>query len=144
MNEDMLPEPEFTAEQTDPQQTQTPAEEPEVAAAAPAEPRETAAPAAAKKENWQKQLFKDARDVLYMLAIFMLVYILCFRTVVVVGNSMYDTLVPGDRLLLINNLLYRQPQFRRKQLRRKQLRRRLLRRRLLRRKLHKRKLHRRM
>ena len=110
MNEDMLPEPEFTAEQTDPQQTQTPAEEPEVAAAAPAEPRETAAPAAAKKENWQKQLFKDARDVLYMLAIFMLVYILCFRTVVVVGNSMYDTLVPGDRLLLINNLLYRQPQ----------------------------------
>ena len=63
-----------------------------------------------KKDSWQKQLFKDAKDVLYMLAIFMLVYILCFRTVVVVGDSMYDTLVNGDRLLLINNLLYWQPE----------------------------------
>ena len=47
---------------------------------------------------------------MYMLAIFMLVYIFCFRTVVVVGDSMYDTLVNGDRLLLINNLLYRHPE----------------------------------
>lgn len=63
-----------------------------------------------KKDSWQKQLFKDAKDVLYMLAIFMLVYILCFRTVVVVGSSMYDTLVNGDRLLLVSNLLYWQPE----------------------------------
>ena len=63
-----------------------------------------------KKESWQKRLFKDAKDVLYMLAIFMLIYILCFRTVVVVGDSMYDTLVNGDRLLLVSNLLYRQPE----------------------------------
>lgn len=63
-----------------------------------------------KKESWQKRLFKDAKDVLYMLAIFMLVYILCFRTVVVVGDSMYDTLVDGDRLLLVNSLLYWNPQ----------------------------------
>ena len=63
-----------------------------------------------KKESWQKRLFKDARDVVFMLAIFMLVYILCFRTVVVVGSSMYDTLVDGDRLILVNNLLYWEPQ----------------------------------
>ena len=63
-----------------------------------------------KKESWQKRLFKDARDVVFMLAIFMLVYILCFRTVVVVGDSMYDTLVNGDRLILVNNLLYWEPQ----------------------------------
>ena len=63
-----------------------------------------------KKENWKKQLFKDAKDVLYMLAIFMLVYIFCFRTVVVVGDSMYDTLINGDRLLLVSNLLYHQPE----------------------------------
>ena len=63
-----------------------------------------------KKEDWRKQLFRDARDVLYMLALFMLVYILCFRTVVVVGNSMYDTLMGGDRLLLVSNLLYQQPE----------------------------------
>jgi signal peptidase I len=63
-----------------------------------------------KKTTWQKQLFKDARDVFYMLAIFMFVYILCFRSVVVVGHSMHDTLVNGDRILLINNLLYQDPQ----------------------------------
>jgi signal peptidase I len=62
-----------------------------------------------RADNWQKRLYRDAKDVLYMLAIFMLVYILCFRTVVVVGDSMYDTLVNGDRLLLTNNLLYGQP-----------------------------------
>ena len=45
-----------------------------------------------------------------MLAIFMLIYIFCFRTVVVVGGSMYDTLVNGDRLLLVSNLLYRNPE----------------------------------
>lgn len=63
-----------------------------------------------KPENWQKRLFRDARDVLYILTVFMLVYILCFRTVVVVGDSMFDTLIDGDRLLLINNLLYFEPQ----------------------------------
>ena len=63
-----------------------------------------------KKESWQKRLFKDFKDILYMLAIFMLVYILCFRTVVVVGDSMYDTLVDGDRLLLVNSLIYWNPQ----------------------------------
>ena len=63
-----------------------------------------------QKESWQKTLFRDAKDVLYILAIFMLVYVLCFRTVVVVGDSMYDTLVNGDRLLLVNNLLYWQPE----------------------------------
>ena len=110
MNEDMLPEPEFTEEQEilqpaeplEPAAEQTDAgmesmEGPQVAEEPP------------KKENWQKRLFKDARDVLYMLAIFMLVYILCFRSVVVVGDSMYDTLVNGDRLLLINSMLYSRP-----------------------------------
>ena len=83
----------------------------------PEQPEETVATEEApqvkekpKKENWKKQLFKDAKDVLYMLAIFMLVYILCFRTVVVVGDSMYDTLINGDRLLLVSNLLYHQPE----------------------------------
>lgn len=63
-----------------------------------------------KPESWQKRLFRDAKDVLYLLAIFMLVYILCFRTVVVRGASMYDTLMEGDRLLLVNHLLYWEPQ----------------------------------
>ena len=57
-----------------------------------------------------QQFFRDARDVLYILAAFMLVYVLCFRAVEVVGSSMFDTLVDGDRLLLISNTIYRNPQ----------------------------------
>ena len=39
----------------------------------------------------------------------MFIYILLFRVVVVVGPSMYNTLVDGDRLVLISNVLYRNP-----------------------------------
>jgi signal peptidase I len=42
--------------------------------------------------------------------IFMFVYMLMFRVVVVVGPSMYDTLVDGDRLILVSNVLYRNPE----------------------------------
>lgn len=56
-----------------------------------------------------QQFFRDARDVLYILAAFMLVYVLFFRTVVVVGDSMFDTLVENDKLLLISNTIYRNP-----------------------------------
>lgn len=78
---------------------------------APEPAEQPAQPESPKKEkvSWQKALFRDARDVLYILVIFMLVYVLFFRAVVVVGNSMYDTLHNGDRLLLISNLIYTEP-----------------------------------
>lgn len=62
-----------------------------------------------KKEDWKKSLFKDVKDILVILASFMLVYVLFFRVVVVVGDSMFDTLVDGDRLLLISGILYNDP-----------------------------------
>ncbi len=62
-----------------------------------------------KKEPWQRRLFKDIREFVYILAVFMLLYVLCFRMVVVVGDSMYGTLVDGDRLLLLSNVLYQDP-----------------------------------
>ncbi len=62
-----------------------------------------------KKEPWQKTLFRDVRELVYILVIFMLVYVLCFRMVVVVGDSMYGTLMDGDRLLLLSNVLYQEP-----------------------------------
>ena len=62
-----------------------------------------------KKLTWQQSLFKDAKDILVIVGAFMLVYVLFFRAVVVVGDSMYDTLVSGDRLLVLSNLVYRQP-----------------------------------
>lgn len=66
---------------------------------------------APKEKTYTKaqQFFRDAKDVLYILAVFMLVYVLCFRTVVVVGGSMFDTLVDGDMLLLTSNLIYNEP-----------------------------------
>ena len=65
---------------------------------------------AKKKLTPAQSFFKDARDVLLIVCVFMLVYVLFFRAVVVVGSSMYDTLVSGDYLLVLNNLVYRDPQ----------------------------------
>ena len=85
------------------------------AADAPVEPEEQAPAAvqeekpAKKKLTWQQALFKDARDVLVSVCAFMLVYVLFFRNVVVVGSSMYDTLIEGDYLLILNNLVYQEP-----------------------------------
>lgn len=62
-----------------------------------------------KKLNWKQSLILDLHDVLYVLAAFMIVYMLFFRVVVVVGPSMYDTLVDGDRLVLLSNVLYNEP-----------------------------------
>jgi signal peptidase I len=62
-----------------------------------------------RKYTPQQTFFKEARDIIVVLLVFMLIYILCFRMVIVVGSSMYDTLVNGDRLILVSNVLYRNP-----------------------------------
>lgn len=62
-----------------------------------------------KKLTPQQSFFKDAKDILMIVCLFMVVYVLFFRAVVVVGDSMYDTLASGDRLLVLNNLVYTQP-----------------------------------
>ena len=61
------------------------------------------------KLSLPQRIVTDFHDLVHVLAIFMLIYILLFRVVVVVGSSMYDTLVDGDRLVLISNVLYRNP-----------------------------------
>ena len=48
-------------------------------------------------------------DLSYLLATVILVFLLLFRIAVVDGNSMYDTLVDGDYLLLLGNLFYQDP-----------------------------------
>ncbi len=64
----------------------------------------------AKKLARRQSLFKDFRDLMLVITVFMLVYVLFFRAVVVVGDSMYDTLASGDRLLVVNNFLYKNPE----------------------------------
>lgn len=75
-----------------------------------AQPAENGQQVAKPKLNPQQMLFKDVKDILLVIGVFMLVYVLFFRAVVVVGDSMYDTLCSGDRLLVINNFIYRDPQ----------------------------------
>ncbi len=68
------------------------------------------APVTEEAEKRSGSLFRDCRELVYVLAIFMLIYVLCFRMVVVSGDSMNDTLVDGDRLILVSNLLYWEPE----------------------------------
>ncbi len=62
-----------------------------------------------EKLTWQQELVRDLRDLLLVLAVFMIFYILLFRVVVVVGGSMNNTLINGDRLVLQSNVFYRNP-----------------------------------
>ena len=64
-----------------------------------------------RKYTGVQKIFKECKEVVTVLVLFMLVYILCFRVVVVVGDSMYDTLVHGDRLVLISNVFYNEPKY---------------------------------
>ena len=61
-------------------------------------------------KNWKQSLFRDFKDILYVLVVFLVVYSLLFRVVVVVGDSMNQTLVDGDRILLLSNFVYRNPE----------------------------------
>lgn len=70
--------------------------------------------APAKKEkkeslSWQKQVLSYVHDLVYLLTAVMLIFLLCFRVVVVSGTSMNSTLLDGDYLLLLGNTFYHNP-----------------------------------
>ncbi len=58
--------------------------------------------------RWQKNVLQYAHDLLYLLAILIVVSLL-FRVVVVSGPSMRDTLQDGDYLLVLSNVFYKNP-----------------------------------
>ena len=62
-----------------------------------------------RKYTPAQKIFKECRDYFVILILFMLIYILCFRVVIVVGDSMFNTLVDGDYLVLISNVFYNEP-----------------------------------
>ena len=62
------------------------------------------------KLTWQQELVESLRDVVIVFAIFLLVYMLLFRVVVVDGSSMNNTLYHGDRLILLSSTVYTDPQ----------------------------------
>lgn len=85
--------------------SQAPGDLPEDAAAQ-AKPARDKRPA---KTDPQKNALLYLHDFVYLLAVILVLLLLCFRVVVVSGSSMYDTLLDGDYLLIINNIFYRTP-----------------------------------
>ena len=57
----------------------------------------------------QQKIIDLLRDVVIVFVIFLLVYMLLFRVVVVDGGSMNNTLFHGDRLILLSSTVYRDP-----------------------------------
>lgn len=55
------------------------------------------------------QEFVKGLDAIYIAAMILTIYVLFFRVVVVKGPSMYDTLIEGDRVVLLSSFAYRQP-----------------------------------
>lgn len=66
-----------------------------------------------KKEepfSFEKNIMLYLHDLIYLLAIVMVVFMLLFRIVIVSGSSMYETLHNGDWLLVTGSVFYQEPQ----------------------------------
>lgn len=59
--------------------------------------------------SWQKNILSYLHDLVFGLVGVLLVFMFLFRMVVVSGPSMMQTLQDGDSLLLLSNVLYRNP-----------------------------------
>lgn len=63
---------------------------------------------AQKNYTTQQDILLYIRDLIYLFAVIIIVFVLCFRMVIVSGGSMRETLVNGDALLLLSNTFYRE------------------------------------
>ena len=63
-----------------------------------------------EKESLTSVVLQYLHDMIFMLAIIMVVFLLFFRMVVVSGPSMYSTLWDGDWLLVLSNVFYQEPE----------------------------------
>ena len=61
--------------------------------------------------DWKQNVLLYIQDLIHLSAVVILVFLLLFRVIIVSGDSMYNTLVDGDYLLLVSNLFYKDPQY---------------------------------
>ena len=62
-----------------------------------------------EKSSISKSILGYVKDLVYLLAAILVLFLICFRVVVVSGPSMQNTLIDGDYLLLIGKPFYTQP-----------------------------------
>ena len=63
-----------------------------------------------RKLSWQQNAVLYFHDLVYLLAVLMIIFSMFFRVVVVEGTSMNQTLLDGDYLLLLNSTFYGEPE----------------------------------
>ena len=65
---------------------------------------------ASRKLSLGESLLLYVHDLAYLIAIMMILFLFIFRVVIVSGDSMNDTLIDGDYLLLLSNAFYSEPE----------------------------------
>ena len=73
------------------------------------ENHDTSAEHSNKRQSVRENILLYLHDLVTWMTVIVLIFLLLFRVVVVSGPSMNSTLVHGDYLLLINNVVYREP-----------------------------------
>ncbi len=61
-------------------------------------------------ETVKREILPYLKDLAFVLCVILIVFLFCFRIAVVDGDSMNDTLVDGDYVLLLNRLISGDPQ----------------------------------
>ena len=64
-----------------------------------------------KKPNWKQNVVMYLHDLVFLLAVIMLIFVLFLRMVIVDGSSMNMTLLHGDYLLLMGNTCSKNPEY---------------------------------
>ncbi len=64
-----------------------------------------------EKPDWKESIVLYLHDLIYMMAVVLVIFLLVFRIIVVSGGSMRTTLRDGDYLLLLSNVFYREPKY---------------------------------
>ncbi len=70
------------------------------------QPIDESAPVVKNKNNSKKSILTYLHDLVYLLAVVLVLFLMCFRVVVVSGPSMQNTLQNGDYLLLIGSIFF--------------------------------------